>query len=284
MPDHLVVVVTGSNRGIGQGITTLLAQQNLPQPLTIYATSRIGTNTNIPVSPPNEIIYATLDITSPTSIQSFYEQVLTSHSAIDILINNAAVSHDHNENPENIAQTIRTNYGGTRDMCLAFLAQPTLRPNSRIVNLTSGHNALNTYNPTMQEQICSAATVGDVDKLATAYLDLDAATRPRSSKFSKALINTLTTVLARQHEDILINCCCPGWVDTDMGRQGQGKPPKTLEEGARTAVRLGIGDLGAGGDADGRLGGETERVSGWFYENDSIVGKGWGRGKDWMSL
>lgn len=167
-------------------------------------------------------------------------------------------------------------------MCFVFLAQPNLRHGARIVNPTSGYNALSAYSPEVQSQIRSAATVGDIDALATAYLDMDPVTRPRSYKFSKALINTLTIVLAWQYPDVLINCCCPRWMDTDMGRQGQGKPPKTLEEGARTAVRLAVGDLGVGMDAVGGLCEATERVSGWFFENESIVGRGWGRGKDWM--
>lgn len=67
-----------------------------------------------------------------------------------------------------------------------------------------------------------------------------------------------------------------------MGKQGGPEPPKTLEEGAMTAVRLAIGDLGEGGDGDGGLGRESERVSGLFFENENVVVAGWGKGKKWM--
>lgn len=67
-----------------------------------------------------------------------------------------------------------------------------------------------------------------------------------------------------------------------MGKQGGPEPPKTPEEGAMTAVRLAIGDLGASGDEDGGLGRDGERVSGMFFENENVVVKGWGEGKNWM--
>jgi hypothetical protein len=49
-----------------------------------------------------------------------------------------------------------------------------------------------------------------------------------------------------------------------MGNQ-IGRPPKTLEEGARIPVRLAIGNLGSAGDEDGALGGVTEKISGRYF-------------------
>lgn len=294
MSEPLVVVVTGSNRGVGKGIATLLAQQHLSRPMIIYATSRSGNNVGIEAVPPSIMRYSALDITDRSSIHSFFQQVFEAHTAIDILVNNAAVASDYRETPEFAAQTIWTNYGGTRDMCDAFLSQPHLELGSRLVNLTSGHNALNTYGADLQTKFREAKAVPDVDALAETYLnDMNHGSGAqqrggwgegaRSYKVSKALINTLTNVLAQQHPNILINCCCPGWVNTDMGKQGHGTPPKSLEEGARTAVRLAIGDLGPGGDEDGGLGKESESVSGMFYENENIIVPGWGRAKSWLA-
>ena len=175
-----------------------------------------------------------------------------------------------------------------------FSHNPTSPPGARIVNLTSGMNALSTYyGSNLQTRFRAASTIADIDALAKAYLkDMSSGpdaqeragwgTGSRSYKVSKALINTLTIVLAQQHPNVLVNCCCPGWTNTEMGKQGKGTPPKTLEQGAMTAVRLAIGDLGSGGDADGGLRTETERVSGMFYENENIVVSGWGKGKKWI--
>jgi carbonyl reductase 1 len=38
--------------------------------------------------------------------------------------------------------------------------------------------------------------------------------KPKSYQVSKALINALTVVLAKENPGVMVNCCCPGWVDT----------------------------------------------------------------------
>jgi carbonyl reductase 1 len=293
MTDPLVIAVTGTSRGIGSGIVQLLAKQTLNRPLIIYATSRTGTNTSAKVVASNKVLYNKLDITDKSSIQSFFEEVLQERTAIDILINNAAVANDYRETPEYAAQTVWNNYGGARNMCEAFLTQPNINPGARIVNLTSGMNALGTYGQEIQSHFHSAKSIADIDALANTYLSDMAAgpdaqersgwgTGARSYKVSKALITILTSVLAQQYPKVLINCCCPGWCNTDMGKQGKGVPPKTMKEGAMTAVRCAIGDLGPGGDEDGGLGNESERVSGTFFENENITAVGWGKAKTWL--
>lgn len=41
---------------------------------------------------------------------------------------------------------------------------------------------------------------------------------------------------------VLVNSCCPGWVNTDMTK---GRGTKTVDQGAQTPVLLALGDLGA---------------------------------------
>lgn len=43
---------------------------------------------------------------------------------------------------------------------------------------------------------------------------------------SKALEIAMTMAFARQHPKFLINACCPGWVQTELGNQA-GAAPKT---------------------------------------------------------
>lgn len=152
--------------GYWKGIVQLLAKEQHGRPLTIYATSRSGTDTNIQVSPPNEIRYRKLDISDRSSIQSIFQLALKEHSSIDILINNAAVSNDYRETPEYAAQTVMNNYGGTRDMCKAFLSNLSREPGSRIVNVTSGYNQLSNYGLDLQVRFRAATTISDVDALA----------------------------------------------------------------------------------------------------------------------
>lgn len=290
MTKELVVVVTGSNRGIGQGIIQLLAKTSYPQPLTIYATSRAGTNLGIEASPPNSIHYTKLDISSSTSIKSFFSSV----KDMGVLINNAGINNNNSETPELAEQVIDVNYKGTRDMCEAFLSASNGKKKSsseRIVNVSSTACQLTNYSPATADKFRAVKSIQDIDALASAYTkavhegghaqkEAGFGSPPKSYQVSKALINALTVVLARDSQDVAVNCCCPGWVDTDMGHQ-VGRPPKTLEEGARIPVRLAIGDLGPKGDRDGGLGRGSERISGRYFGNDGVTDRGWGRAREW---
>jgi carbonyl reductase 1 len=288
-----LVVVTGSNRGIGQGIIQLLAKTKHQPPLTIYATSRSGTDLNIQGSHSNEVRYAKLDVADKDSIISFLRSTLKEDQAIDVLINNAGINNNNEETPELAAQAIDVNYHGTRSMCELFLDQGGMAKNkgSRIVNVSSTACQLNNYAPNVQEQFRAVKSLADVDKLAESYLaavqrgstaqqEAGWGSGSKSYQVSKALINATTVILAEQNPEVLINCCCSGWVNTDMGHQ-IGKPPKTLDEGARIPVRLAIGELGSAGDGDGNLGAGTENVSGKYFGNDGVTERGWGKARGW---
>jgi NAD(P)-dependent dehydrogenase (short-subunit alcohol dehydrogenase family) len=68
---------------------------------------------------------------------------------------------------------------------------------------------------------------------------------------SKACANTYTLLLAREHPNLQINACTPGFIATDMTRyyaESEGKSPaelgmKTPAEGARTPLHLLFGKL-----------------------------------------
>ena len=77
----------------------------------------------------------------------------------------------------------------------------------------------------------------------------------------------MTKILAKDNPQATINCCCPGWVATDMGKMIGGQPPKSEEEGARVPLKLGFKDLGG--------------VSGEYWGNDSVMGKGEGVVQPW---
>ena len=85
---------------------------------------------------------------------------------------------------------------------------------------------------------------------------------PSAYYVSKACVNAMTAMFARQHPDLLISACCLGWVETEMGRQVGRSPPKTPEEGARIPVKLAFDDIGG--------------VSGKYWANASVSGRGSG--------
>jgi carbonyl reductase 1 len=220
MSKNFTIVVTGSNRGIGQGIIQLLAKTQHTSPLTIIATSRGGSDLGIQAQSPNSIHYAKLDISSSASITAFFK----STQNIDVLINNAGINNNNQETPDLAAQTIDVNYKGTRDMCTTLLSA-TGGKVERIVNVSSTACQLNNYSSSVADKFRAVKSVQDVDALADEYVkavhaggsaqkDAGFGSPPKSYQVSKALINALTVVLAKENPGVMVNCCCPGWVDT----------------------------------------------------------------------
>ena len=133
---------------------------------------------------------------------------------------------------------------------------------------------LNPYSKELQHRFRNVKTLDDVESLAQEYEAAVSKGKESEAGFpaqraysvSKALINAFTKVLAVENAGLAINCCCPGWVDTDMGNQ-IGRPPKTPEDGAKIPVKLAIGDIG---DATGE-----------YWGNDSVRSKEDGKIQPW---
>ncbi|KAF3036155.1 hypothetical protein E8E12_002711 [Didymella heteroderae] len=226
MSKSLTVVVTGSNRGIGQGIIQLLAKTEHTSPLTIIATSRSGSDLGIQAKSPNSIQYAKLDISSSSSIASFFKTTQN----IDVLINNAGINNNNQETADLAARTIDVNYKGTRDVCFALLSASGGKV-ERIVNVSSTACQLNNYSPSTGDKFRSVRNIADVDALADAYVeavhaggsaqnDAGFGSPPKSYQVSKALVNALTVVLARENPRVLT-----GWEaaeDAGGGREDSG--------------------------------------------------------------
>jgi carbonyl reductase 1 len=133
------------------------------------------------------------------------------------------------------------------------------------VNVSSSASQLIGYSSQIQTRFRDAnMTLEDLDALAAEYLSaVESETEYETGwghegsayAVSKACVNALTGVLARQHTEVLVNCCDPGWVATDIGRRS-GDGGKTPEQGAKIPVRLAVGDVGG--------------VSGKFWANGDM--------------
>lgn len=264
--------LTFQNRGIGRAICdSILSHPSLASsPVTLYATSRSGDDFGIVGQSNQKIIYPSLDIADPSSITAFGKTL----SSVDVLINNAGINVDDTFTYGNVRKTLDTNYRGTLAMCQMIL--PYLGEGSRIVNVSSAASGLSKFSKEIQQRFRSAGNLGEVETLAQEYEgavksgQLEGSgwpTRALSYSVSKALMNSFTHVLAKENPAVLVNCCCPGWVDTDMGKQVGDNPAKTPEQGARIPVRLALGDIGG--------------VSGRYWANDSVSGRGEGKVQDW---
>ncbi|KAJ9116093.1 hypothetical protein QFC20_000766 [Naganishia adeliensis] len=278
MSTPLVVIVSGANRGIGKAICQgILA---LPQPVILYAASRAGVDLELrPPHTESEVKYPKLDITDEDSVRKLVELVKGEQRGVDALINNAGLNVDAQYSVENVELTLKTNYYGTLKMNQAFL--PPVRGNKgRIVNLSSVGSLLKPYSPAIQSRFRGVESLEQVEDLAQEYVshvkdktetESGWGGQRRAYSVSKALINAFTKVLAKQEAEqgsgVLINCCCPGWVSTDMGHLVGDKPPKSTEDGAKIPLKLAFGDING--------------TSGEYWANDSMASAADGKVQEW---
>ncbi|XP_067084687.1 uncharacterized protein [Osmerus mordax] len=152
--------------------------------------------------------------------------------------------------------TMRTNFWGTLWVSHALL--PILRPNARVVNISSfvSKRALDQCSPQLQakfrdpklseEELCglmgefvTAAQKGSHQAEGwpnTAYGTTKIGVTVMSMIQARELTKT------RAGDGILLNACCPGWVRTDMAGD---TAPKSPEEGAQTPTYLALLPVGA---------------------------------------
>jgi carbonyl reductase 1 len=112
---------------------------------------------------------------------------------------------------------------------------------------------LNAYSPSVKARFLDERLT--VDGLLELVAEFTAAVQagrheaegwPSSAyRVSKAALNALTRILARQSARLHVNAICPGWVKTDMGGAAASR---TVEQGARGIVWAAtLGDGGAHG-------------------------------------
>ncbi|KAL8841507.1 MAG: hypothetical protein Q9170_000890 [Blastenia crenularia] len=184
MSSPIVAIVTGANRGIGEGICQVLAN-SMQEPMVLYAASRKGQDMGFrPASSKLELKYPKLDIADPNSIQTFAKAIQADQAKVDVLINNAGVNLDMEYSPESVKTTLDTNYRGTlnvifssrlhcvssqestdeQKMCQTFI--PLLSKTGRIVNVSSTGSSLSGYSPEIQARFRSSKmTLNDLEQM-----------------------------------------------------------------------------------------------------------------------
>lgn len=212
-PVDPVAVITGANRGIGLETARQLAQQGIHVVLTSrdqangVAAAETLQSAGLTVTP------QVLDVTDAASIQALADFLATEFGGVDILVNNAGVYLDNGidglEVPIDIVrQTLEINTIAPLHVSQALIPLMRQRGRGRIVNVSSGMGALT-----------------DMTGSSLAY------------RISKTGLNAITRILADELSgtNILVNCVCPGWVQTSMGGK---HAPRSVEKGADTVVWL----------------------------------------------
>jgi carbonyl reductase 1 len=254
-----VFVVTGANKGIGYGIVRGIAEQI--QSSLIYLTARnpsLGEEALKKVIDElgdrrlGDIRFHQLDITNEDSCRAFANFLNQEHSdGIDVLINNAGIAFRKNATePAGIQAevTITTNYYGTK-LVTKYL-EPLIKEGGRIVNVCSqaGIMSGSGYSDTIIAIFRRPDyTEADIDRFVENYKRFaHEETRrehgyPESAyRVSKAAEIAYSQLLARQlnSRNIIVNACCPGYVDTDM--TGTHKGHLTIAEGSDTPIYLAV--------------------------------------------
>jgi len=233
MQDKPVALVTGANKGIGlqiakdlaaHGFTVLVGSRNLEHGET--AAKSVGADARA----------LKLDVTNQASIAAAAERIRNELGRLDVLVNNAAVSHagKPGRSLEEIVKSCRASVASLNEVRAVFETNvfgvlavtqamlPLLResPAGRIVNVSSAAGSL-----TMNSE----------------------PTNPHRAMFgaayspSKTALNAITVAFALELEStgIKVNAACPGFTATDLNNfQGT----RTVQQAAREPVRLALLD------------------------------------------
>jgi NAD(P)-dependent dehydrogenase (short-subunit alcohol dehydrogenase family) len=209
-----IAIVTGGNRGLGLEI----ARQLLKNDLFVVVGARDRAKCDAALASlngeGNDVDAHPLDVNDTKSVRRFVEYVEKEHGTPGVLVNNAGVYPEETnakvvDTPTSMwRETLETNLFGAVRMCREVVPLMTKLRYGRIVNMSSGLGQLQT-----------------MGEGSPAY------------RVSKAALNALTRTLAAEvaGSGILVNSMSPGWVRTEMGG---GEAPRSVEEGADTAVWL----------------------------------------------
>jgi NAD(P)-dependent dehydrogenase (short-subunit alcohol dehydrogenase family) len=209
-------LVTGANRGLGFETARQLARLGLRVVVAARDADKAEAAAEMLRGEGLDVVSHQLDVANAESCAR-----LGALGPVDVLVNNAAVMAESDENPLAAGLLSRSALDVAPDVLLAAFVTNTLgayrvtqvlapemrsRGYGRIVNVSSGLGQLN-----------------DMGAGYPAY------------RVSKAGLNALTRIFASElhSHGILVNAVCPGWVQTDMGGpQAQLGP----EQGAETIV------------------------------------------------
>jgi len=206
------VLITGANKGIGFETARQLGKMHHQIIITSRDVEK-GVESALKLQGMGlHAHYVEMDVRDEASIKEAETEVSKIFGKLDVLINNAAILNDRsfstNVSKEAVQQHMDTNFYGPLLVSQIFLPMLMKSKDGRIINVSSQMGILN-----------------EMGSGAAAY------------RFSKAAINSLTTVMAADlaHTSIKVNSMYPGWVRTEMGGEGA---TKTIEEGADTIVWL----------------------------------------------
>ena len=249
-----IVLVTGSNKGIGYGIVEILLEKK--SKYIVILTSRnesLGKNaynkllTRFPYSK-NNFYYHQLDITNKESISNLISWLKVQFGKIDCLVNNAGYGPYASRSEINVHMTcLKINVFGTIYFTEEIIRNNMINRSGKIILVGSLAGCLRYLNSNkLRKDFKNATTTQDLLNLANDYKNsfLKGTERndgwcSKSYYVSKMIINSYPRILSYRKEiqdnDISVYSIHPGWVQTEMGGWGA---PLTYKQGAECEVFL----------------------------------------------
>ena len=249
-----IVLVTGSNKGIGYGIIEMLLEKKTN--LRIILTSRnedLGKKsfnkllTKYPYSK-DYFYYHQLDITNKESISNLISWIRSQFGKIDYLVNNAGLgTHGVTTDINLHVSVLEVNVFGTINFTEEMIKNNMLNKKGKIIlvgSMMGNLNRLNSYK--LKNDFKNAKTTQDLLNLGEAFKNscLKGTVEKdgwcsNSYCVSKMIVNSYPRILSYRKEiennDISVYSAHPGWVKTDMTGP---EAPLTIREGAENEVFL----------------------------------------------
>jgi len=187
--DNKIAIVTGGSRGIGKGIAKKLLISGAKVAL-LGKSAELSNKTRIELEKLGEIIYFSADMKKSSDIKSSIKKIVEKWNKIDILINNAGITHDKlaiRTSEDEWSNVLDTNLKGTFNCTKSVLPYMIKNKSGRIVSISSVVGIMG--NPG-QASYCA----------------------------SKAGIIGFTKSIAKEYgsKSITVNAVAPGLIETDM--------------------------------------------------------------------
>jgi len=249
-----IVLITGSNKGIGYGIIEALLKKK--SNLRIILTSRkesLGIKSYNQLlqkypSSKNGFFYHQLDITKKDSILNLISWIKQEFGKIDYLVNNAGLGTHGNYYDINIHNAVlEVNVFGTINFTETMIKNDIINKKGKIILVGSMMGNLNYLKSSkLKSDFKKAKTYEELLNLTLAFktsyknktIDKDGWCI-NSYSVSKMVVNTYARVLSLRNEiennDISVYAAHPGWVKTDMTGP---EAPLTIEQGTVNEIFL----------------------------------------------
>lgn len=226
------VLVTGSNRGIGLALTRHLLLRGHRVIAACRDVETAAELKELSAADGSMLEIQPLDITNAASVAAMAKQVGAKFGSLDVLVNNAGVLIDKNNNSirdldfDQLAATLETNLVGTARVTKALWPLLAGGNNPRVVNISAGSALI-------------------APKRNTNYY---------AYSISKAAVNMLTRMLEIEgrQESICVVAATPGRVKTRMNDTGLLTADEVGASLAAMIEKLTVADTGAILDRNGK--------------------------------